>query len=146
MFSPISFYVLPYFFLGFGLAEKFPYHLQFYWIFYRWLVNSKLEALWSEIGDSIWKLYHNQRPVLYVRYWGFRQFIFKKIEILSEVIKSPKWSTKNVTKKKLRRISLFKVFVFNLNFSTNSHWTEKLFWIRIMLNTSRFWLRASMNS
>ena len=65
IFSPISFCVVPYFFLGFGLAEKFPYHLQFYWIFYRWLVNSMLEALWSEIGDSIWKLYHNQRPVLY---------------------------------------------------------------------------------
>ena len=59
IFSPISFCVVPYFFLGFGLAEKFPYHLQFYWIFYRWLVNSKLEALWSEIGDYIRKLHHN---------------------------------------------------------------------------------------
>ena len=65
IFSPISFCVVPYFFLGFGLAEKFPYYLQFYWIFYRWLVNSKLEALWSEIGDSIRKLNHNQRPILY---------------------------------------------------------------------------------
>ena len=74
---------IPYFFLGFGLAEKFPYHLQFYWIFYRWLVNSKLEALWSEIGDSIRKLYHNQRPVLYPSWslyiWGMCDFYLKSL-------------------------------------------------------------------